>query len=162
MNRMLTRGLLIAGALLAAVSPALAQFTVPPQQGAGQPAPRGPDLRLAERLSALETQVGIGAAQAPAWRAYADALLAFAASGPPRQPPQAPPPAGPAAGEPPREPRKLLMGEILAAQGMGGDAGEKAEALKKAAAGLRAALSEAQLARLLEADAPPGERPPRP
>lgn len=124
---------------------------------AGMPVPphdRGPaGLALAARLSALETFIGITPDQAPVWRAYTDAVLAFARDGRPGRdghadvgPPPAPGFGG--AGRP-----QMLLAERLAESAIA--RGQNARALKTAANALRETLSPAQLARLIEADTLP-------
>ncbi len=144
----------------------------------GKPGPDGsgpgnPGLAMAQRLAGLETYIGITPAQAPAWRDYTNALLAFAEAGAPQhgQPPQGNPPQGqPPQGQPPKNQPPLLMAERMAEQAI--KRGEKAGTLKSAAAALKAALTPDQLARLIAAEAPhrgpqgegrgPDQRPDRP
>ncbi len=161
MKRSLTSTVLVAALIAAVALPSFAQDPRPdPGQAPAMTAAPGPahggmagqpGLRLAAHLSALETLVGITAEQAPAWRGYTDALLAFAGPG---RPQHGAPPDG-RKGERPQEKGhpQLLMGEMMAGRAMA-DAG-RAEALKQAATALRAVLSEGQLARLIEAERPP-------
>lgn len=178
MKRIMICGSLVAAMLAGAAAPSFAQERHPPhtargdQDGAygkrhgkeggdnhkggprfGQDGPGNPGLKLAERLSGLETYIGITPEQAPAWRGYTEALLAFAeADRPGHGPGQEAGPQGPKeTGKPPAPPR--LMAEMMARRAIA--QGERAEKLEAAAATLRTSLSEAQLARLIGAEAPP-------
>lgn len=180
MQRNVLKGLLAAAMIGGMAVPALAQnaggsaTAFPAGQVTGARAhahgPRSeaghPGLQLAERLSALETLVGITAAQQPAWRSYTDALLAFVetdraapgatgAARPEGQGPEAPlaqGPAGPQGGGAAQPAPQILQAERLAERAV--DRGARAETLRDAAAALRGALSPEQLARLIEAEAP--------
>lgn len=168
MTRTLTQSLLVAALLAGSALPSLAQQTRPEPAHAAREGQ--PGLRLAAHLAALETLVGITAEQAPAWRTYTNALLAFAETARPPHGPQAPgakaerpaPPSGPHPADAPR----LLMAEMMAERAL--DQAEAAATLKQAAATLRAALGAEQLVRLIAAERPPmphpgaGPRPPRP
>ncbi|TRW99376.1 hypothetical protein FNJ84_01495 [Paracoccus sp. M683] len=159
MKRMLTSGLLAMSLIGAVALPALAQ------DGRMPSAPMTV-ANITERLAAQEAQLGINAAQAPAWQAYRQTLLAFAQTAP-QQPGTRPqraqgerPPAPPAGAQAPRQGQpRALMAEVMAGQaiahGASGDALQQAQALQKAAANLRTVLSDAQLARLIQAEAPP-------
>ncbi len=167
MKRSIMSGLLVASMIAGAVLPAMSQERRPPPEGGheardGKPGgPRGdhdrggpggnPGLKLAGRLSVLETYIGVTPEQEPAWRAYSDALIAFAgAEGPGHGPGNGP---GKAPGPDGKPPAPRLMGENIAERAIA--AGQKAEVLQAAAVTLRAALSEDQLARLIAAEAPP-------
>ncbi|WP_157971275.1 hypothetical protein [Pseudogemmobacter bohemicus] len=170
MQRTVMSSLLVAAMIAGAVAPAMAEERRPPPSGQEGPRDGGkaghagkdrdehrggpqmergqggnPGLKLAQGLAGLETYIGVTPDQAQAWRAYTDALIAFAEADAPHPGPlsQDAAPAGP--------PR--LMADRLAERAIA--KGERAEKLQAAAATLRATLSDAQLARLIGAEAPP-------
>jgi len=95
--------------------------------------PQGPD-RLAERLSVMETQIGIRADQLDAWRDFTDALLAT------MTPPMGPPPATTAQGD---KAEPFSLAESFADRAI--DRAKSADDLKKAIATLRTTLTPEQL-----------------
>lgn len=125
----------------------------------------GPALHLAARLAAAETYIGVTSAQLDAWRTYAATLIDLVdrptfdrePDGPRRERPDGLPPAEGS----PRQPADApLFTERLADRAI--ERGEKANALKAAAAALRTALAPEQIAKLRDAERsflPPPGRP---
>lgn len=97
MRRSIMSNLLAAAMVAGAMGPAVAEMPGPPSAGAGGTATARKDmvrwvtaitdvirvtamaagLILAQRLACLETCIGITPEQAPVWRSYTDALIAF-------------------------------------------------------------------------------------
>ncbi|UXN02852.1 Spy/CpxP family protein refolding chaperone [Bartonella sp. HY406] len=96
-------------------------------------------LRMAERLSAIETAIGIKSDQLDSWRAYTAALVGLMP-----EPPHAD--KAPRDGETADGPKELILGERMADRMI--EQAEKAKAFKKAAEELREKLTPEQLARL--------------
>jgi len=117
---------------------------MPPRGGPGQwgPGPRGQEfrMRIAERLSAAETLVGIRADQLDAWRAYTSALIDLFT-------PPAPPVGGPAPGGPDAGADRAFAREERMAQRIK-ERAAKADALVAAIATLKAKLTPDQLEKL--------------
>lgn len=114
------------------------------QEGRFQgPGAHGPDLRLAEQLSAAETLIGVRSEQLDVWRDYTNALLALLQ---PPMPPAVSPQAGGEATAPKpfdRETRLIQDAEQRAA---------KAQTLAKSIDALKVKLTPDQLTRLADAD----------
>ena len=117
---------------------------MPPRGGPGQwgADPRGQEfrMRIAERLSAAETLIGIRADQLDAWRAYTSALIDLFA-------PPAPPLGGPAPGGPDAGADRAFAREERMAQRIK-ERAAKADALVAAIATLKAKLTPDQLEKL--------------
>lgn len=168
MKRIITRHVLAAVLAGAVALPAVAEQVKPSvaenirgDRHAPPPHNGKSGLRLADRLSTLETYIGITPEQAPAWRAYANAMQAFAEpprpmrGTHPRDGVDMPSPQGenqdPARRQ--AQPPQMLLGERMAEHALA--KGRRAEGLKSAAATLRAELSPEQLTRLIGAETPP-------
>lgn len=111
------------------------------------PPPFGPMLpggeaKLAARLAAMETAIGIRSEQLDAWRDFTDALLAVLA------PPEPPP-----AAEKGKPPAPFARAARLAADVA--ERGREAEALGRAVTALEAKLTADQLARAARFERPP-------
>lgn len=96
-------------------------------------------LRMAERLAAIETAIGIKSDQLDSWRAYTAALIGLM----PEPPRDAKPPREGDDGEGPKE---RILGERMADRMI--EQAEKAKVFKKAAEELREKLTPEQLTRL--------------
>lgn len=142
------------------VSSALAAPTPPPAHGEHQPkpphhkgpeaegpkGPRGPEhfkgphagMHMAEKLSAMETALGIRSNQLDAWRKYTSSLVDLVDVTPP------PPPAPDA--KPAPDAVKPIFGEPIADRAI--DRAEKAKKFKTAAEELRKVLDADQLNKL--------------
>ncbi|WP_172327676.1 hypothetical protein [Mangrovicoccus sp. HB161399] len=183
MKRTVMSSLLAAALVGSAAIPALAES---PRAPAGQaqmhdhriPPKGNPEMAVAERLSTLETLIGVTPGQEPAWRAYTVALLDFFETGHPGPMggPGPKPGAAPGADAPPHAegapegaqapaPRPL-MAEMMADRAIA--RAQAAETLKQAVEGLKSALTDDQLAKLAMAEMPPhgaphdGQRPDMP
>ncbi|NLS17214.1 hypothetical protein HGP16_11665 [Rhizobium sp. P40RR-XXII] len=118
-----------------------------PMPPRGFPHPPNPALELADKLSAMETLIGVRSAQLDAWRDYTSALTDFLAF-PKHRPPGPPPANDDAARQPDHDDDKPteLFGERIADGVL--DRAAKATALKDKATALRKVLTADQLARL--------------
>ncbi|MBD8554233.1 hypothetical protein IFT84_06800 [Rhizobium sp. CFBP 8762] len=115
-----------------------------------------PVMRLAGRLSAMETLIGIRGDQLEAWRNYTSAFIDFADRGMPKPPMPAPAADGQATQTPP--PKPPLMAERLADRAIA--QAEKAKKLKEVTEALKGVLTPEQLERWEKAERPHGPRGP--
>lgn len=144
------------------VSSALAEPTPPPAHGEHHPkpphhhngpedkGPKGPEkghehfrgphagMHMAEKLSAMETAVGIRSNQLDAWRKYTSSLVDLVDL--------TPPPAPAPDAKPAPDAVKPIFGEPIADRAL--DRAEKAKKFKDAASELRKVLDADQLAKL--------------
>ncbi len=162
MKRTVMSSLLAAALVGSAAIPALAEPPKPPiqmqdhgMQMKGRPDMKGsPEMAMADRLSTLETLIGVTAEQEPAWRGYTVALLDFMQAGGPGARPDAPPPRAEGAPEGAQAPApRPLMAEMMADRAIA--RADSAEKLKSAVVALKSALTPEQLETLAQAEMPP-------